>query len=957
MASIVIVDDVPAHRALLIGMLSEQQHRVIEASNGAEALAAIASDPPDLVITDVLMPVMDGYELVRHLRADAGTRDIPVLFYSAPYGVREARAFARESGVPYVLTKPPTPDEVIGIVNRILAGESDLEPAELEEDDREYLNLLTYAVSETDEELRLANRRLRALINIGLDVTGERDPAKLIEQLCTASHDLFGASYVTMGFISPDDGSLISVSNCGLPEASWSAECDCAPGILGEVVAARRVRRGTNPGGAPAALGLPTGHPPIHAYVAAPIGSRRGVYGWICLVKNDDAEFSDLDEQLVMALAAQAGRVLGIDHEIAERRAAEAALRAERDRGQLYLDTADVVLLALDAQGRVIMINRAGCDLLGWTESELLGRDWIESIVPASERDVVRQNVARALAGRLASAENGIVARSGDVRRIEWRNVTPLRGDDGECIGVFCSGTDVTQRNEAAEELRTLQERKGFALESANIGVWDSDVLTGELRWSEITEAQYGLAPGTFPGTFEAFAARIHADDRDAVLAEIALNMTHGGDFQVAHRIVRPDGEVRWINGAGRVILDAGGQPVRAIGVSMDVTERTLLEAQFQQAQKMEAVGRLAGGVAHDFNNVLTAILGYCDLLLTDLEKADTHRADVEEIKAAGMSAAALTRQLLAFSRKEIAVPTMVDLNEVVAGMSPMVKQLIGEDVEIVMELEAGLSPVRADRSQIEQVLLNLCVNSRDAMPEGGTIAIVTTGIEFDEASTRTQSTIARGAYAALTVSDTGSGMTTEVQSHMFEPFYTTKEAGRGTGLGLSTVHGIALQSGGGVQVESKPGSGTSITVYLPRVDGVHVPARAPIDVQAVDQASHTILVVEDAESVRDLTRRLLRRSGYNVLVAADAEAAMQLIDEDPSIDVLLTDVVMPGTSGPGLMRRALDKRPDLRVIFMSGYTDDAIVHRGAFENDIAFLPKPFTSETLNRKVQDVLAA
>ena len=958
MATILIVDDVPAHRTRLIELLSPCQHRLIEAANGAEGLASFERERPDLVITDVLMPVMDGYELVRRLRADSRTRTIPVLFYTAPYGVPEARAFAQESAVPaYVLTKPAAPEEVVDIIGRVLAGEPVSDVSENEDRDREYLRLLTYELSETGDELKGMNARLRALVNIGLQLSAERDTDRIIDHLCAAAHDLFGASYVTLGVLDPENGKLRRVASGGLTDVSWTAECDCAPGILGEVVTQRRAKRGVNAGGDPASLALPAEHPPVHAFLAAPIVSPRRVYGWICLVKNDDCEFSTLDEQLVMALAAQAGRIFEVEHEIAERRAAEAALRAERDRAQLYLDTADVVLLAQDADGRVTMINRAGCALLGWSESELLGLDWIESVVAPAERAAVRLELPGALAGRVSAAENTVVTRSGEERRIEWRNITPILNERGESVGVFSSGKDVTQRVDAVEALYTLQERGNFALESANVGVWDSDLVGGVLRWSTIMEAQYGLAPGAFAGRFEDFAARIHDDDRDAALGEIALATLHGGDFQTQHRIVRPDGEVRWVAGAGRIILDSNGTAVRAIGVSMDITDRRLLESQFQQAQKMEAMGRLAGGVAHDFNNVLTAILGYCDLVLNDLDEGDAHRKDVEEIRAAGLSAAALTRQLLAFSRKEIAVPTLIDLNETVARVCPMIEQLIGEDVNVLLDLQPGISPVRADRTQIEQVLVNLCVNSRDAMPAGGTITIGTARIDFDEPDTRTQSTIARGTYAALTVSDTGAGMSSDVLAHAFEPFYTTKESGRGTGLGLSTVHGIAVQNGGGVQVDSMPGVGTSITVYLPRVDGARIAAEEPVGPTAEEATSHTVLVVEDDESVRDLTRRLLRRKGYTVMVAANAEEAMRIVEETPSIDVMLTDVVMPGLSGPELTQQVLEKRPDLRVIFMSGYTDDAIVHHRAFDQGIAFLPKPFTWKTLTEKVHDVLVA
>ena len=398
------------------------------------------------------------------------------------------------------------------------------------------------------------------------------------------------------------------------------------------------------------------------------------------------------------------------------------------------------------------------------------------------------------LDGDLSIVEAPLLTRSGGERLIEWRN-TLQRDEANRVIGTFSSGADITDRNQAVEALRTAEERMRFALEAAGVGIWDIDYTTGALRWSAILEGQYGLKPGTFGGTMQTFMERVHPEDRAAVAETMANAKWSGADFVLQHRTIWPDGTVKLLSGAGRVHLGEHGEPIRAVGIMMDVTDRRTLEDQYQQAQKMEAVGRLAGGVAHDFNNLLTVILGYCGLLLADFDPDDQRQADIAEIQKAGASGAALTRQLLAFSRKEIIEPTLLNLNVVLADMREMVGRLIGEDVRVVLSLRPGLSPVMADRGQVEQIVLNLAVNARDAMPGGGTLTIETANIELGESYATTDLSLKPGPYVVLRVSDTGTGMTPQVLARLFEPFFTTKEAGKGTGR-PGDRSGIAARSG-----------------------------------------------------------------------------------------------------------------------------------------------------------------
>ena len=380
-------------------------------------------------------------------------------------------------------------------------------------------------------------------------------------------------------------------------------------------------------------------------------------------------------------------------------------------------------------------------------------------------------------------------------------------------------------------------------------------------------------------------------------------------------------------------------------------------EEQLRQSQKMEAVGRLAGGVAHDFNNLLTVILSYTDMLAEDLGPGHPVRARVEEIERAGMRAADLTRQLLAFSRQQVLAPQTLDLNEVLIGVSRMLARVVGEDIEMEMTLGPALGPVLADRGQIEQIIMNLIVNARDAMPAGGRLTVETADVELGETDSGGPLDVTPGPYVMLAVSDTGVGMSPEVRSRVFEPFFTTKERGKGTGLGLSTVFGIVKQSGGSIRLESEPGAGATFRIYLPRAEG-RSEVRPPAPTTASGRGTETILLVEDDEQVRQVAGDALRKAGYRILVADGPEAGVRLAREHPgTIHLLLTDIVMPGMNGRTVADQVLAMRAGIRVLFMSGYTDDVILHHGVFGSGMAYRQKPLTPLALTRKVRQVLDA
>jgi PAS domain S-box-containing protein len=448
----------------------------------------------------------------------------------------------------------------------------------------------------------------------------------------------------------------------------------------------------------------------------------------------------------------------------------------------------------------------------------------------------------------------------------------------------------------------------------------------------------------------------VHPDDVADVRRHISdLRARSGAVITIEARYLHKDASIRY---AECSIANRLEHPaVQALVLNYrDITQRRGLEEQLRQAQKMEAVGRLAGGVAHDFNNLLTAIFGYVELLSEQLGRDSPAQQDVEEILKAATRAASLTRQLLAFSRQQVLDPVVLNLNEVVGDLQKMLHRLIGEDVELRSVRVPDLGNVLADAGQVEQVIMNLVVNARDAMPTGGTLTIETANVEFTEQFADAHQVMQPGAYVMLAVSDTGTGMTPEIRARIFEPFFTTKDKAKGTGLGLSTVFGIVKQSGGYIWTYSEPGQGTTFKLYFPRVDEPADVAERPHPITSAAGGTETVLLAEDDDLLRPLAHGVLTKLGYVVLEARNAQdAAARAAQHQGPIHLLVTDVVMPGASGRELARRLAEKRPEMRVLYMSGYTDDAIIRHGILERGVNYLQKPFTPAVLARRVRDVL--
>jgi len=505
--------------------------------------------------------------------------------------------------------------------------------------------------------------------------------------------------------------------------------------------------------------------------------------------------------------------------------------------------------------------------------------------------------------------------------------------------------------------LRESQERFQFVSRATNDAVWDWDLVSDALWWNEGIQTLFGYRAEDVGPDITWWYGLIHPDERERTIAGIRAAVDGGAaSWSAEYRCRRADGSYAEVYDRGYVLRDADGRGIRMIGAMMDVTQRKQLEDELRQAQKMEAVGRLAGGVAHDFNNLLTVITGRSAILLGRIKPDDPLRRSVEQIQKTADRAAGLTRQLLAFSRKQVLQRKVLDLNAMVEEISGMLHRLIGEDVELLLTLGPRAGHVNADPGQLEQVLMNLAVNARDAMPRGGTLGVETDRVELEAAPPDRPDALPAGPYAVLRVMDTGVGMDAATQARIFEPFFTTKEPGKGTGLGLSMVHGVVRQHGGAIQVRSVLGGGTTFEIYLPQVEAAGATSRVDEPTGRETAGRETILLVEDEDDVRALAREVLERQGYSVLEASDGLHALRHFEAGSDrIDLVLTDVVMPRMSGRELVDRVRAIRPETRVLYMSGYTEDAIVRHGVRDASTVLLGKPFAPGDLLAKVREVL--
>ncbi|HEU4524714.1 MAG TPA: PAS domain-containing protein, partial [Gemmatimonadales bacterium] len=613
----------------------------------------------------------------------------------------------------------------------------------------------------------------------------------------------------------------------------------------------------------------------------------------------------------------------------------------------------------LDATGRPTSWNTSVRRVLGYERPEFL-RLSAADLYTREDREAgaPERDMAQAVAAGRASADRWVVRK--DRTRL-WASVAISSVPDrhGRPLGFSLRLRDLSRSKGIELQLRRKQGALELALEAAGLGTWEYDMGTGEMLWDGRAKGLFGLPPDAAVSHPE-WTDALHPDDQEAARAQWDQALRDRSRFSAEYRVIWPDGSIHSIMAVGQCAVDpATGEPHHVAGVMLDLTERRRTEEHLQETLRMEAVGRLAGGIAHDLNNMLAAILGFSDLLERNLGPDDPRREDTRQISRAAERSASLTRQLLAFARRELIQPQMLDINTVVRHSRPMLATLLGENIELTLRLAPHVLVVYADARQVEQTLMNLVVNARDAMPQGGRVTIETRAAKLDPdagASRELAENALSGSFAMLAVTDTGHGMDPGTLQRMWEPFFTTKPSGQGTGLGLSSVYGAAKQSGGFVWADSEPGHGTSVQVYWPEVRSAPEPIDEADGEPEIRGGSESVLVVEDEPLVRALVVRALRSHGYRCLEAQDASEALRRLEQEAAqIDLVITDVVMPGLSGGGLGDRLALLRPDLPVLYTSAYVDEDVIGRGLLEQGRPFLQKPCTPRELARKVREVL--
>jgi len=639
--------------------------------------------------------------------------------------------------------------------------------------------------------------------------------------------------------------------------------------------------------------------------------------------------------------------------DITDRKRAEATLQAQERRFRSLIENSAEGIGLIGSDTSAIYLSPAFERMLQHPVQEWLDRPLLDLVHPEDLQHAIDVLVKGLQAPGLAVAwQLRFRNAAGAWLWMEGTAVNLLA--DPAVQGIVVNWREVTERKQAEEALLASERRARTLFDTVHLIVLGLDrdgkvdyVNPYFLQLTGYTREEVLGQPWT-----ERFLPMAQQKEMQAVFLEL---LEHDFHPHYQNAILTRTGEERLIAWNNTVLRDPQGGPIGTLSIGEDITERRRLEAQLRQAQKMEAVGQLTGGIAHDFNNILMAIVGYTDFLLPATLASPALVDDVREIRKAADRATVLTRQLLAFSRRQVLVAQLLDVNALVTELARMLKRLIGEDVTLRLALADGIGTVRADPGQLEQVIMNLALNARDAMPAGGTLDIGTENVELDRNYVETHPYVAAGPYVVLWVTDSGTGMSKEVLAHVFEPFYTTKKQGEGTGLGLATVYGIVKQSGGHISVYSEPDEGSTFKIYLPRVE------EAPQAVGAAEARTpagggETILVVDDDESVRALVERVLGEQGYIVLAASRPEAALQVVREHAGrIDLLVTDVVMPGRSGRELAEELTGVLPGLKVLYMSGYTHDAIVHRGVLDPGLHYLSKPVSADVLLRTVRDLL--
>jgi PAS domain S-box-containing protein len=897
---VLLADDNADLREYVRGLLSAIGYQVEIAVDGEAALAMIRSDPPDLVLTDVMMPRLDGFGLLAAIRADPQLVNLPVIMLSARAG-EEAQVEGLDAGADDYLAKPFSARELLARVSsnltmaRVRKQAADavrLSEARLAIE-REFLATVL-AKAPVGILIADLNGRVLKINERGVDLIGRRYEAQAF------------ADFVGYRAVHPD-GRLYAAD-----------EYPTVRAIKGERIEGERV-------------------------TFMPGGSAKKDR---IVLQVDSAPIRDADGQLAGAVT--------VFEDASVRDRAEAELRKRvaertRERDRAWNNSQDL-LLVIGSDGFVGAANPAWKDVLGWSVREVIGRHILEFVVdddlPASEK-------ALSLATHevLRRFENRLRHKDGSARSISWI-ATP---DDGF---IYATGRDVTAERQTMDALRAAEARIRSVFETT---YQFQGFLTPEgklLDANPASLAAIGKPLGEVQGQF--FWETPWFAETPGMPQLVKDDVTVAASGQTVRREIivnLPDGE-RCFDLSMRPVIDNWGRIIGIVPEAMELTEQRRTEEALHQAQKMEAVGQLTGGIAHDFNNMLAVVMGSLELLNRRLGADDPRaRRYVSAAMDGAKRATTLTQRLLAFSRQQPLKPEPLDCNKLVSGMSDLLHHSIGADVRLEVVLAGSLWRIHADPNQLENVIVNLAVNARDAMPGGGRLTIETQNAYLDDRYAATHPGVAPGQYVLIAVSDTGSGMPPEVAAKAFDPFFTTKEVGKGTGLGLSQVYGFVKQSGGHVKIYSEPGQGTSVKTYLPRYNAPDVEAAVSETVSEVPlgDSQELMLVVEDEPGVRLFTVEMLSELGYRVLEADGAAAALRLIQAHPDIALMFTDLIMPDVNGRQLATQARRVRPDLKILFTTGYTRNAVVHNGVLDQGVELITKPFTIEDLAAKIRYML--
>ncbi|MHB9112896.1 MAG: PAS domain S-box protein [Thermoleophilia bacterium] len=815
-------------------------------------------------------------------------------------------------------------------------------------------------------ELVRINRALRLLSGINQALIRITDETELLNEACRIAVEVGGHHMAWVAFAEHGEAKTLRPMAHAGSESGYvkSAKLTWADNERGRGPSGTAIRTGktctvrnihTDPSFAPwREEALRRGY---QASISLPLISEGRAFGVLNIYAVKPDAFDDKETEILNDLSGDLSFGISALRVRAKREKAEKALSAAYEYTQQLISSANVMIVGLDTAGNVSIFNHAAEKITGYTIEELTGINWFEKIVPKDRYAYVWetfQKYQQETGAMPTTFENPILTKSGEERVISWQNSTSS-APDAE-ISTISFGIDITEKKKAEKALEETVGRLNEAQRTAHIGSWELDLVDNVLIWSDEIYRIFEIDPKKFGVTYEAFLDAIHPDDREAVNFAYTNSLETKKPYSIDHRLFFPDGRVKYVSESCETFYDEEGKPIRSVGIVQDITERKQLEQQLTESQKMESIGRLAGGIAHDFNNFLTAIQGYIALADTELPPGCSAGKDLAEARAASDRAADLARQLLLFGRRESIEMKPVNLNQVINDLLKILGRLIGEQYSVKTELDDELWIINADTGHLEQVLMNLVVNARDAMPEGGTVVLCTRNVNVDSEVVKTKTGKTESRFVELSVSDNGMGMDEQTQSHSFVPFFTTKEKGKGTGLGLSVVYGIVTQHGGWIDLKSAPAQGSTFSIYFPATEAVpHEPSIEKHDLEDLQGKGERVLLVEDDASIRKLAVRMLSGNGYQVETAADSETAIDIFErEEGDFRLVFSDVILPGMNGVSLCESLLQRNPGLGVLLASGYSDEIsleVIRQKGFP----FIHKPYDLIELLRVIREEL--